>query len=340
MSITKTDFGITGDNTPVALITLENSSGNTVKLTNYGAIIVSVEVPDRDGNLENVNLGFPSLAGYQERHPYFGATVGRFCNRIANGQFSLNGQDYSLVVNNGPNHLHGGTKGFDKFVWNTKTVEEPSTNKVVFSVENPDGHEGYPGKLEIVAEYSWNDSNELQYAFRATTDKSTVINMTNHAYWNLSGVGSGDILDHKLHLHCDRYLEVDNTLIPTGNFLAATGTPLDFADYRTLGERIESLPATKGYDHCYVVNGNAGELRSAGIARSPKSGRIMEVLTTQPGIQLYTGNHLSGQHDQHSGFCLETQHYPDSPNKPEFPTTRLDPGETFSETTVHRFSVE
>ncbi|MEZ6136129.1 MAG: aldose epimerase family protein [Pirellulaceae bacterium] len=340
MTIQTTDFGKTADGQTVQLFTLTNSHGNQVQLTNYGAIITSVEVPDRDGKRANINLSFPDLQGYLERHPFFGATVGRFCNRIALGRFSLDGKAYTLVQNNGPNHLHGGTVGFDKLLWQAEEIKTDTHVGVRFQVISPDGQEGYPGTLQVSAEYTWNDQNELAYTFVATTDQPTVINMTNHSYWNLAGAGNGTVLGHELILMCDNYLAVDDTLIPTGEIKPVAGTALDFREVHKIGERIEQLPMTKGYDHCYVINGDAGQLRTCGIATDPSTGRVMEVLTTQPGVQLYTGNHLSGKYTQHAGFCLETQHYPDSPNKPQFPTTRLNPGQTFKETTVHRFSVQ
>ncbi len=340
MTIQRSDFGKTSDGQSVELFKLTNSQGHVVKLTNYGAIITSVEVPDRDGNLANVNLNFPSLDGYLERHPYFGATVGRFCNRIAAGKFTLDGKTYSLVQNNGPNHLHGGTVGFDKLVWQAEEFQVEGAVGIRFTVVSPDGQEGYPGTLGVTTEISWSNRDELKIVFKAMTDQPTVLNLTNHSYWNLAGAGSGDVLAHELHLNCDQYLDVDDTLIPTGKLASVAGTPLDFRTPETIGKRIGMLPMTKGYDHCYVVNGEKGKLRSCGMAKDPASGRAMEVLTTQPGVQLYTGNHLSGPYSQHGGFCLETQHYPDSPNKPEFPTTRLNPGEKFEEATVHRFFVE
>ncbi|MCA9126509.1 MAG: galactose mutarotase [Planctomycetales bacterium] len=340
MTVQQSSFGSTNEGVEVSLFTLTNKSGSFVTLTNYGAIVVSVEVPDRGGNLANVNLGFPTLAGYLERHPYLGSTVGRFCNRIAKGRFALDGSEYDLVINNGPNHLHGGTVGFDKVVWKAEPVEQPGRSAVRLSAEFADGHEGYPGKLSVTALYGWSDDNELSYTFRATTDQPTVINMTNHAYWNLAGAAAGDVLKHQLQLECSHYLEVDETLIPSGRLVDVAGTPLDFTEYHELGERIEVLSATKGYDHCFVINGPAGNLRKAAHVREPITGRTMEVSTTQPGVQLYTGNHLKGAHAQHSGFCLETQHYPDSPNRPEFPSTRLNPGEVFEETTIHRFSTD
>jgi aldose 1-epimerase len=340
MTIDTRTFG-TIDDQPVTLFELTNRHGNRVRLMDYGAIITGVEVPDRSGKLANVNLSFEKLDGYLARHPYFGSTVGRFCNRIAKGHFELDGQSYSLAINNGPNHLHGGLVGFDRLMWQAEPEEDEQGARVRFRVTSPDGQEGYPGQLEVSAVYGWNDNNELSYSFEAKTSAPTVINMTNHSYWNLAGEKSGLIFDHEVKLFCDRYLEVDETLIPTGNYVEAAGTVLDFREFHRLGERIDLLAATKGYDHCFVINGQAGrDPRPCGIARDPSSGRVMEVLTTQPGVQLYTGNHLGGAYPPYSGFCMETQHYPDSPNKPEFPSTRLDPGEIFRETTIHRFSVE
>lgn len=337
MTIEKAAFGTTEEGQEVTVFTL-SGGGNRVRLIDYGAIIISVEVPDAEGTVANVNLGFPSLEGYLGRHSYLGSTVGRFCNRIAKGRFELDGVEYKeLVINNGPNHLHGGTVGFDKLLWTTEEIANELGSGVRFRTTSPDGQEGYPGTLQVTAEYCVNEAGDLAYRFSAETDKATVINMTNHSYWNLGGVDSGDILDHIVHMNCDNYLEVDDTLIPTGKILPAAGTLLDFAQPQRVGDRVEQLPATKGYDHCYVVNGTPGELRLAGKVVDPSSGRWMEVHTTQPGVQLYTGNHLGGQHMPYNGLCLETQHFPDSPNKPEFPTTVLRPGETFQETTVHKF---
>jgi aldose 1-epimerase len=340
MKIETAPYGTTPDGQAITLYTLTNSHGSSIQLIDYGAIITSVEVPDRDGKRANINLNYPSLEGYLERHPYFGATVGRFCNRIAGGKFSLDGQMYTLVQNNGPNHLHGGTIGFDKLVWKGEPMRLDEAIGVRLTVVSPDGQEGYPGNLTVHVEFTWNDEHELKIAFRAETDKPTVVNLTNHSYWNLAGANSGDVLEHELQLFCEKYLAVDDTLIPTGELVKVAGTPLDFLQPRKIGERIQQFPMTKGYDHCFVVDGQPGTLRKAAVVREPKSGRVMEVWTTQPGVQLYTGNHLGGKYGQHSGFCLETQHYPDAPNKPQFPTTRLNPGETFEEVTVHRFSVE
>lgn len=340
MKIERTPFGNTSQGFGVDLFTLTNASGNTVKMTSFGAILVSVEVPDRDGKRDNINLGFDNLADYLGEHPYFGSTVGRYANRIAKGKFSIDGTDYTLAINNGPNHLHGGIVGFSKQVWQAEEITTADSVGVRFTMTSPDGQEGYPGQLDVVAQYTWNNANELAYTLEATTAAATVLNLTQHAYWNLAGAGSGDVLKQVLQLNCDNYTAVDDTLIPTGEIASVVGTPLDFRQPHALGERIAQLPATKGYDHCFVVNGPAGSLRSCGTAHDPASGRAMEVLTTQPGVQLYTANHLGGLWGQHGAFCLETQHFPDSPNQPEFPTTRLNPGEKFSETTIHRFTIK
>lgn len=340
MSINRTPFGKLPDGTAVDLFTLTNAEGNVVKLTNFGATLVSVEVPDRNGIRANVNLGFADLAGYLAGHPYLGSTVGRFANRIAGGKFTLDGQTHSLANNISPNHLHGGIVGFDKLVWQAEELERDSERGIRFTLLSPDGQEGYPGNLTVIAEYTWNNANELRNTFRATTDRATVLNLTNHAYWNLAGAGQGNVLEHTLRLNCDRYLAVDDTIIPTGEIADVAGTALDFRQRHAIGDRIAELPATKGYDHCYVVNGSAGTLRSCATANAPGSGRSMEVLTTQPGVQLYTANHLGEPWGAYGAFCLETQHYPDSPNRPEFPTTRLNPGEQFEEVTVHRFSID
>jgi aldose 1-epimerase len=338
MAIHSREFGKTQDGTIVTLFELTNQHGNIVRLTNYGAILTSVEVPDRQGRRANINLGFDNLDEYLRGHPYFGSTVGRFCNRIAGGKFALDGKTYSLAVNNGPNHLHGGIVGFDKRIWEAETIDSDSQQGVRFTLLSPDGEEGFPGNLQVVAEYSWNDANELSYAFRASTDQPTVLNLTNHAYWNLAGVEHASIGRHVLQLDCNQFLAVDDSLIPTGDFANVEGTPLDFRQPHAIGARLSELPATNGYDHCYVVLGTAGQLRRCAQVFEPSSGRSMEVLTTQPGVQLYTGNHLGGKFPAHSAFCLETQHFPDSPNKSQFPSTRLDPDQPFYEATVHRFS--
>jgi aldose 1-epimerase len=345
MQVTQESFGTTSDGTPVTLYTCRNSEGLVLKLTNYGAIVVTMEVPDREGNRANVNLGFPNLEGYLQRHPYFGATVGRYANRIAGGEFTLDGKRYSLAQNNGPNHLHGGIVGLDRVVWKGEVIESDDGVGVRFSYRSPDGEEGYPGNLDLTAIYRLTEKNELQMEFLATTDQATPVNLTNHCYWNLAGAGEGEIWDHELTLESDHYLAVDETLIPTGERVPVAGTPFDFTQPRTIGKRVREIESDPiGYDHCYVLRGDAGQLRLAARVTEPRSGRVMEVLTTQPGMQLYTGNFLGGQaaeggFGQHAGFCLETQHFPDSPNQDSFPSTILRPGETYRHLTVHRFSV-
>jgi len=342
MTIEKKPFGKTADGKPVTLYTLSNNQGNTVELIDYGAIVVSINVPDRSGKKTNVTAGFSSIDGYLERHPYFGATVGRFCNRIAMGKFSLEGKTYSLAVNNGPNHLHGGEVGFDKRMWLVAEVKADNSVGLKFTYVSPDGEEGYPGALTTIAEYRWDNNNCLTLDLQATTDKPTVLNLTNHAYFNLGGAGSGTIHQHELTLACDQYLPVDESMIPKGALAPVAGTPLDFTTPHKIGERIAQLKETNGYDHCFVVKGKAGELRDAAKVVDPASGRTLSIKTTQPGIQLYTGNFLDGKPGNagfktHEAFCLETQHYPDSPNQPSFPSTVLRPGEKFHQVTTFTF---
>jgi aldose 1-epimerase len=341
-------FGKTKDGKDVSVFTLANGRGVTCRLIDYGATLISVETPDRAGKSANITLGFPTLAGYLERHPYFGSTVGRYGNRIAGGKFTLDGKTYSLATNNGPNHLHGGIKGFDAVLWKGEQIVggDPA---VKFSYTSPDGEEGYPGKLDVTVTYTLSMNNELKIDYTAKTDKATVVNLTNHAYWNLGGAGSGQILDHELTLAADKYLPIDDTSIPTGKPAEVKGTPFDFTVPHRIGERIDQVKKdphkTKGYDHCFVLRGQQGKLELAAKAKDPKTGRVMEIFTTEPGVQLYCGNFLGGGageggFKQHDAFCLETQHYPDSPNQPAFPTTVLKPGETYKSTTVHKFTVE
>jgi aldose 1-epimerase len=346
MSIAKTSFGKTEDGQEIDLYTCTNANGLVVKLTNYGAIVVSVETPDRDGKLANITLGFDKLDGYLQRHPYFGATVGRYCNRIAKGKFTLDGQEYTLAANNGENHLHGGVAGFDKQVWKAEEVKTDDGVGIKFTRRSVDGEEGYPGNLDAVVTYTLTNANELRMEFSATTDKATPCNLTNHNYWNLAGVGSGTNENHELQLESDKYLPVDDGLIPTGELADVKGTPLDFTSPHKIGERLKQIAADPvGYDHCFVLRSQDGSLALAARVKEPSSGRVMEIFTTQPGIQLYSGNFLDGSEGaggfkQYGAFCLETQHYPDSPNQPTFPTTILKPGETYKQTTVHKFSVE
>lgn len=347
MSITKSPFGKTEDGQAIDLYTCRNPDGLVVKLTNYGAIVVSVETPDRDGKLANITLGFPTLDGYLKRHPYFGATVGRFCNRIAGGKFKIGDQEYTLAKNNGENHLHGGVKGFDKAVWQAQTIDTPEAVGVQFTYVSQDLEEGYPGNLLATATYKLTSANELHVEFLAETEKATPVNLTNHNYWNLGGAGSGTILEHQLTLSADKYLEVGPTLIPTGKLADVAGTPLDFTTPQAIGSRLKEIVADPvGYDHCYVVRAEPGAAMAlAARVKDPASGRVMEIRTTQPGIQFYTGNFLNGTPDnggykQYEAFCLETQHFPDSPNQPTFPNTVLQPGEKYRQVTVHKFSVE
>jgi aldose 1-epimerase len=345
-------FGKTGDGQEIKVHTLTNLKGMRVKLINYGSTLISVETPDRDGKLANITLSFPSLEGYVQRHPYFGSTVGRFANRIAGGKFTLDATTYTLATNNGPNHLHGGRKGFDAVVWKAEPISsdaQPQSVGVKFTCTSLDGDEGYPGKLDVTVIYTLSNENALRIQYQATTDKPTVVNLTNHAYWNLAGAGSGDILGHELMLAADKYLPIDDSSIPTGELAAVKGTPLDFTQPHSIGERISELKRephkTKGYDHCYVLRGQQSKLELAARVEEPKSGRVMEVYTTEPGVQLYCGNFLDGSASgggfkQHDGFCLETQHYPDSPNQPQFPSSVLRPGEIYRSTTEHRFSVD
>ncbi len=343
MTVETSSFGRTPDGQDVTAYTLRNSRGVTVKLIDYGAIIVSVETPDRNGRTANITLGFPDLAGYLGRHPYFGATVGRYANRIAGAAFTLDGRTWRLAANNGPNHLHGGLAGFDKVMWQASVIQTASEAGVRFHRRSPDGEEGYPGNLDVEADYVLTDRDELRVEFRARTDQATPVNLTNHAYWNLSG--SGTILDHELMLAADYYLPVDEGLIPTGELRPVAGTPMDFTRPKAIGADIGRLAPAVGYDHCYVLRSQDGSLAPAARVRDPKSGRVLEILTTQPGIQLYTGNFLDGSAQnggfaRYQGLCLETQHYPDSPNRPEFPNTILRPGESYRQVTVHRFLVE
>ena len=348
MTVKESPFGKLADGTPTRLYTCTNSKGLTVKLTDYGAAIVAVEAPDRSGKKANVTLGFEDAAGYERHGAFFGCTVGRYANRIARGRFTLDGKEYELATNNGENHLHGGLRGFNRAVWkSTATVIEDAVS-VTFTYTSADGEEGYPGKLDVTVDFTLNEKNELTIDYTATTDKKTVVNLTNHAYWNLAGAGSGDVLGHRMMVAADRFLAVDKGLIPTGELTPVKGTPLDFTEPHTIGARIavlkEDPEGPKGYDHCYALRGEPGKLRLAARVVEPESGRAMEIRTTEPGIQLYTGNFLDGDeknggHQQHGAFCLETQHYPDSPNRPDFPTTVLKPGDTFRSTTVHRFVV-
>lgn len=346
MTVGRSHFGKLEDGREVTLYTFSNERGMTVKMMDYGATIVSVETYDREGQRGKINLGFNELKGYLQRHPYFGSTVGRFCNRIAHGKFTLDGHEYKLATNNGPNHLHGGEKGLDRVLWKAEPVTTIDSAGVTFIYDSPDGEEGYPGNLKVSASYVLNNDNEFAIKLAATTDKSTPVNLTNHCYWNLGGAGSGTILDEELMINADQYLPVEETLVPTGELASVAGTPFDFRTPHKIGTHIDQLTnKPRGYDHCYVLRPGKEPLRLAAQVRDPKSGRVMEIHTTQPAVQFYSGNFLdgtpaSGGFPEHSALCLETEHLPDSPNRPSFPNTILRPGETFKQVTVHKFRVE
>jgi aldose 1-epimerase len=344
MSVGTQPFGKTPDGQEVELYTLANTNGLKATITNYGAILVSLEVPDRDGKLADITLGFDTLEGYIPRHPYFGVTVGRYANRIGAAKFKLNDIEYKLAANNGPNHLHGGIKGFDKVVWTAEYVlADKDGAKVKLSYLSKDGEEGYPGNLKCTVIYTLTKDDELKINYEAETDKPTVINLTNHSYWNLAGQGNGDILGHELMLNADKYTPVDEGLIPTGQIKSVKDSPMDFTKPMTIGSRIAQVEG--GYDHNYVLNSGGGTLALCAKVYESTSGRIMEIYTVEPGVQFYTGNFLDGSitgkagkvYKKHYGFCLETQHFPDSPNKPDFPSVVLKPGDKYTTVTVHKF---
>jgi len=344
MSIQKQDFGKTSEAETVDLYTLTNANGLQAEIMTYGGIARSLQVPDRDGNFADIVLGHETLDEYIKGHPYFGATIGRYGNRIAKGKFTLNDVEYTLATNNGENHLHGGIKGFDKAVWNAEQMQTETSVGLKLTYRSCDGEEGYPGNLSCIVSYTLTNDNELKISYEAETDKATVINLTNHSYFNLAGHDSGDILGNELMLNADHFTPVDEGLIPTGEIKSVKGTPMDFTTATPIGSRIAQVKG--GYDHNYVLNSSDGSLALAASVYEPKSGRVMEISTTQPGVQFYTGNFLDGSnkgkgtvYNKHSGFCLETQHFPDSPNKPQFPSVVLKPGEKYTHLTVHKFSV-
>ena len=348
-AVKREPFGRMPDGQAVERFTLTNPAGIEVQAISYGGIITSLRVPDRTGTLGDIVLGFDRLDAYLKDHPFFGALIGRYGNRIAKGQFALDGKTYKLATNNGPNHLHGGIKGFDKVLWTAEPVE--GKNAIAFSRTSPDGEEGYPGNLRVQVTYTLTDKNELIVDYRASADKPTVVNLTQHSYFNLAGQASGDILGHELMLNADRYTPVDETLIPTGELAPVAGTPFDFRKPAAIGSRISQTdPQLKnglGYDHNWVLNRTGNGLQLAARASEPKTGRTLEVSTTEPGIQFYSGNFLDGtltgkagaRYAHRTGFCLETQHFPDSPNQPKFPSTTLRPGAEYRSSTVFTFGV-
>jgi aldose 1-epimerase len=344
--ITQKPYGKLPDSTPVEEYTLTNRNGVTMKVITLGGIVTELHVPDKDGKLADVCLGCSNLEEYLEGHPFFGAIAGRVANRIAKGKFTLDGKEYTLATNNGPNHLHGGKVGFDKRVWKAEASDLGDRKALVLKYTSKDGEEGYPGTVDATITYVLNDSNEWQIEYKATTDKATPINLTQHAYFNLGGHDSGTILDHSMKIEADYYTPTDETLIPTGKIDPVEGTPFDFRSPTPIGKNIEMIKATpRGYDLNYVLRGEAGKLRPAAEVSEPKSGRIMKVSTTEPGVQFYSGNFLDGKqkgkggvkYKQYAGFCLETQHYPDSINHKEFPSVVLEPGKTYTHTTVYAF---
>ena len=346
--ITSQDWGRTADGKPVSLVTLSNRHGMVAKITSYGAIVTELHVPDRQGQVTNVVLGFDNLERYLQGHPAFGATIGRVANRIAGARFTLDGKEYPLAANIGPHHIHGGRVGFHQQVWQTRPLPPQADRAAVeFSYLSVDGEEGYPGNLAVKVTFTLTDDNELRIDYEAETDQPTPVNLTNHSYFNLAG--HGDVLGHQLEIAANRYTPSDRALIPTGEIAPVAGTPLDFTTPRTIGSRIDELrPHPNGYDHNYVLNSGGGELAFAARAVEPVSGRVLEAWTTEPGVQLFTANGFDGRivgtagvvYPRHAGFCLETQHFPDAINQAQFPSVVLRPGTTFRSTTVFRFSVQ
>src|SRR5688572_10641082 len=344
----RTPFGVTPDGTPVELFTLGNTEGMQLSVMSYGGAIVSLRVPDRDGNLDDIVLGFDSLDAYIRHSHYFGAIVGRYANRIGRGRLQLDGSRYQLPINDEPHHLHGGARGFDRVVWACEPLREAPGEGLALRHTSPDGDQGYPGTLNVEVRYLLSDGNELQVDYLAATDKPTPVNLTQHSYFNLAGAGRGDILDHQLTINADAYTPVDCTLIPTGKTVPVAGTPFDFRTPVAIGARIgdpdPQLEYARGYDHNFVLRGEAPAPTHAARVMEPATGRSLDVFTTEPGLQLYSGNQLEGvvgrggrRYGRHSGFCLETQHFPDSPNQPVFPSTILRPGANYQSRTVFAF---
>jgi aldose 1-epimerase len=348
--VTTVPFGTTAGGTPVDLITLRNGKGLEMEVMTYGGIIRTLKTPDRTGAIDDIVMGYDTVAGYEANSPYFGSLIGRVGNRIANGLFTLDGKTYTLAKNNGPNHLHGGLKGWDKVVWKADPFQDRTGAGVRLEYTSPDGEEGYPGTVTAHVVYTLTPDNTLVVDYHATTDKPTVINLTQHSYFNLGGAKTTDILGHELHINADRYTPVDDGLIPTGELATVAGTPFDFRTATAIGARIDTagdvqLTRGKGYDHNYVLSRAGDGLQLAASVYEPTTGRTLEITTTEPGVQLYTGNFLDGTitgkggrvYPHRSGFCLETQHFPDSPNKPSFPPVTLRPGAEYRSKTVFAF---
>ena len=350
VSVTKKPWGQTPEGVAVDLYTLRNARGAEATITNYGGIVVTLLMPDKSGKMEDIVLGYDHLQGYIDKTPYFGCLVGRYGNRIGNAQFTLDGQTHTLAKNDGPNSLHGGVKGFDKVVWTARPVESKDGAALELTYLSKDGEEGFPGNLQVTAVYTLTNNNELRLDFTATTDKPTVCNLTHHSYFNLRGQGNGDILGHEVTINSSRITPVDKTLITTGEYAPVEGTPFDFRKPTTIGARINDadtqLQYGPGYDHNWVIDKPAGQLAVHATVFEPTSGRVMEVLSDEPGLQFYSGNFLDGTikgkggvvYQHRTGFCMEPQHYPDSPNKPQFPSVVLRPGETYQNTIIYRFS--
>jgi aldose 1-epimerase len=346
MNLKKEAFGKMEDGREVHLYTLTNKNGMTVKITNYGGIVTSIITPDKNGSPGDVVLGFDNLSSYTKEHPFFGALVGRYGNRIAKGRFTLEGKTYKLATNNGENHLHGGKMGFDKALWEVQEINNVDAPGLKLTYMSKDGEEGYPGNLTTTVTYTLTNDNELKIDYTAQTDKSTPVNLTNHSYFNLAAGQADNALNHMITINADKFTEVNDNLIPTGKLPSVKGTPMDFTQPHSIGERISQVKG--GYDHNYVLNKTGEGLSLAATVYEPLTGRYMEVFTTQPGVQFYSGNFLNGsltgkdgkKYVKNYGFCLETQHFPDSPNQASFPTTILKPGETYNHTTTYKFSTK
>ncbi|MBN1540544.1 galactose mutarotase [candidate division KSB1 bacterium] len=351
MTIQETEFGTTPEGQSVQLYTLANANGMRVSITNYGGIITEILVPDKNGDLGDVALGYDSLEAYLADSPYFGSLIGRYGNRIAGGRFSIDGMSYTLAKNDGPNHLHGGIKGFDKRVWTAEPILAENSVGLKLVYLSPDGEEGYPGNLTATVVYTLTRENEIVIDYAAESDQTTICNLTNHTYFNLKDAGKSSILDHVVRIHADRFTPIDETFIPTGELRPVADTPFDFLTPQTIGSRIDGddpqLENGLGYDHNFVLNGDWGKLRMVAQVSESTSGRVLSVYTTEPGLQFYSGNFLDGSlvgkdgavYEHRHGFCMETQHFPDSPNKPLFPSTVLEPGTIRLSKTVYKFSV-